>query len=83
LPFGTHEGFTVRGDPLLAALAAPADSVIPVVLAVTVITLAGFGALGAKTGAAPVLSATLRVVMWGVFAMAVTAGVGWLFGVGV
>lgn len=67
--------------PLLAALAAPADSIIPVVLVVTVITLAALGALGAKAGAAPVLRATLRVVMWGVFAMAVTAGVGWLFGV--
>jgi VIT1/CCC1 family predicted Fe2+/Mn2+ transporter len=69
--------------PLLAAFAAPADSIIPVVLVVTVITLAALGALGAKAGAAPVLRATLRVVMWGVFAMAVTAGVGWLFGVSV
>ena len=69
--------------PLLAALAAPAESIIPVVLVVTVITLAALGAMGAKAGAAPVLRATLRVVMWGVFAMAVTAGVGWLFGVSV
>ncbi len=69
--------------PLLAALAAPAGSIIPVVLAVTVITLAALGALGAKAGAAPILRATLRVVIWGVFAMAVTAGVGWLFGVSV
>jgi VIT1/CCC1 family predicted Fe2+/Mn2+ transporter len=67
----------------LAALAAPAGSIIPVVLAVTVITLAALGALGAKAGAAPILRATLRVVIWGVFAMAVTAGVGWLFGVSV
>lgn len=67
--------------PLLAALAAPAGSIIPVVLLVTVITLAALGALGAKAGAAPVMRATLRVVIWGVFAMAVTAGVGWLFGV--
>jgi VIT1/CCC1 family predicted Fe2+/Mn2+ transporter len=69
--------------PLLAALAAPAGTIIPVVLVVTVIALAALGALGAKAGAAPVLRATLRVVMWGVFAMAVTAGVGWLFGVSV
>ncbi len=69
--------------PLLAALAAPAGLTIPVVLVVTVITLAVLGALGAKAGAAPVLRATLRVVMWGLFAMAVTAGVGWLFGVSV
>jgi vacuolar iron transporter family protein len=69
--------------PLLAAFFAPAGSVIPVVLVVTVITLAALGALGAKAGAAPVLRATVRVVMWGVFAMAVTAGVGRLFGVSV
>lgn len=69
--------------PLLAAFAAPAGSIIPVVLVVTVITLAALGASGAKAGAAPVLRATLRVVMWGVFAMAVTAGVGWFFGVSV
>lgn len=69
--------------PLLAALAAPAGSIIPVVLVVTVITLAVLGGLGAKAGAAPVLRATTRVVMWGVFAMAITAGVGWLFGVSI
>ncbi|WP_193179665.1 VIT1/CCC1 transporter family protein [Nisaea sediminum] len=69
--------------PLLAAYWAPAGTIIPVVLVVTVIALAALGALGAKAGAAPVLRATLRVVIWGVFAMAVTAGVGWLFGVSV
>lgn len=67
--------------PLIAAYLAPAGRIIPVVLVVTVFTLAALGALGARAGAAPVLRATLRVVTWGVFAMAVTAGVGWLFGV--
>jgi len=69
--------------PVLAVFAAPVGSIIPVVLVVTIIALAALGALGAKAGAAPVLPATLRVVVWGVFAMAVTAGVGWLFGVNV
>jgi len=69
--------------PLLAAWFAPTTSIIPVVLAVTIFTLAGLGALGAKAGAAPMLKATARVVFWGVLAMAVTAGVGWLFGVSV
>ncbi|WP_146346290.1 VIT1/CCC1 transporter family protein [Phaeobacter marinintestinus] len=69
--------------PLLAAFLAPAGSIIPVVLVVTVFTLAALGAMGAKAGAAPILRATIRVVVWGVFAMAVTAGVGWLFGVSV
>ncbi len=67
--------------PLLAAIAAPAGSIIPVVLVVTVLTLASLGALGAKAGAANVPRATFRVVTWGVFAMTITAGVGWLFGV--
>lgn len=67
--------------PLVAAVLAPAGMVIPVVLVVTVFALAVLGALGAKAGAAPLLRATVRVVVWGVFAMAVTAAVGWLFGV--
>lgn len=69
--------------PVVAAYLAPATAILPVVLAVTIIALAVLGALGAKAGAAPLLPAITRVVGWGVFAMAVTAGVGWLFGVSV
>jgi len=82
--FTSGATFTIAAAvPLLAAVVAPAGAIIPVVLVVTVITLGALGALGAKAGAAPVLRATVRVVTWGVFAMAVTAGVGWLFGVSV
>ena len=69
--------------PVLAAYLAPATAIIPTVLLVTVIALAILGALGAKAGAAPMPPAIMRVVRWGVFAMAVTAAVGWLFGVSV
>lgn len=69
--------------PVIAAWLAPASAIILAVLIVTVISLALLGALGAKAGAAPMLPAVTRVVTWGVFAMAVTAGVGWLFGVSV
>jgi vacuolar iron transporter family protein len=69
--------------PLLAAFFAPAGMVIPVVLVVTVITLSALGASGAKAGAAPVLRATVRVVFWGIFAMAVTYGIGRLFGISI
>jgi vacuolar iron transporter family protein len=69
--------------PVVAAWLTPASAIIPTVLVVTVFALAILGALGAKAGAAPVLPAVMRVVGWGVFAMAVTAGVGWLFGVSV
>jgi VIT1/CCC1 family predicted Fe2+/Mn2+ transporter len=67
--------------PLMAAWLAPATSIIHVVLFVTVLALAALGALGAKAGAAPLLRPTLRVVGWGVFAMVVTSGIGWLLGV--
>ena len=69
--------------PVLAAYLAPPSAIIPTVLIITVLSLVALGALGAKAGAAPMLPAILRVVGWGVFAMAVTAGVGWLFGVSV
>jgi len=69
--------------PLIAAILAPAGTIIPVVLIVTVLALAVLGALGAIAGAAPVLKASARVVIWGVSAMAVTAAIGWIFGVSV
>ncbi len=69
--------------PLLAAWLAPAGAILPVVVLVSVVTLAILGALGAKAGGAPILRATWRVVGWGVFAMAITAAIGWLFGVSV
>lgn len=69
--------------PVLAAVGAPVDAIIPFVLVVTVFALALLGALGAKAGGAPLMRATLRVMVWGVFAMAVTAAVGSLFGVSV
>jgi VIT1/CCC1 family predicted Fe2+/Mn2+ transporter len=69
--------------PLLAALLAPGSAIIPMVLVVTIITLGALGALGAKAGGAPVPRATLRVVTWGIFAMAITAGIGSLFGVSI
>lgn len=69
--------------PLVAAWLAPAGTIVMVVLAISVVTLAILGALGAQAGGAPLVPATLRVVGWGVFAMAVTAAIGSLFGVSV
>jgi VIT1/CCC1 family predicted Fe2+/Mn2+ transporter len=42
--------------------------------------LAVLGAIGARAGGAKVLCATLRVTFWGALAMALTAGIGKLFG---
>lgn len=72
---------TAAAVPLIAAALAPDGAIIPVVLVITIITLATLGVLGAKAGNAPLFRASLRVVVWGVLAMAVTAAVGWLFGV--
>ncbi len=74
---------TAAAIPLIAAWLAPAGVIVPVVVAISVATLAILGALGARAGGAPMLRATLRVVGWGVFAMAVTAAIGSLFGVSV
>jgi VIT1/CCC1 family predicted Fe2+/Mn2+ transporter len=76
--------FTIAGGvPLLAAVFAPPTYLIHVVLVVTVLALAGLGVFGAKTGGAPVGPSLIRIVGWGVFAMAVTAAIGKLFGVSV
>lgn len=69
--------------PVLAAILAPATAIIPAVLVVSVIALAILGALGARAGGAQMVPAVVRVVGWGIFAMAITAAVGWLFGVSV
>ncbi len=69
--------------PLTASVLAPQSAMIPSVVVTTLIALAGLGALGARAGGAALLPATVRVVFWGGLAMAVTAAVGWLFGVSV
>lgn len=74
--------FTVAGGlPLLAAVLAPAGHIIPAVGMVAVVALAGLGATGAIAGGARVCPAVVRVVIWGLIAMTVTAAIGRLFGV--
>ena len=41
------------------------------------------GAIGARAGGAPIGRAVVRVVIWGVAAMAITALIGRLFGVSI
>lgn len=69
--------------PLAAAAMAPDGMIVPTVVIATLGSLAGLGALGAHAGGAPKLRATSRVLFWGAAAMAITAGVGRLFGVSV
>ncbi|MFJ6321989.1 MULTISPECIES: VIT family protein [unclassified Rhizobium] len=66
--------------PVLAALVAPRDILVPAVFGVSLAVLALLGAIGAKAGGAAILKPTLRVAFWGAIAMAVTAGVGGLMG---
>lgn len=66
--------------PLLVVALAPASLIVPIVGVATLICLAILGTLGARAGNAPVAKSVLRVTFWGMFAMAVTAGVGRLFG---
>ena len=66
--------------PLLAVLVSPTGYLVPIVSAASLIFLALLGAIGARAGGANVLRATARVTFWGAFAMALTAGIGALFG---
>lgn len=82
--FASGLTFTIAAAvPLVAAALAPEELIIPAVVAATLVSLAGLGALGAQAGGAPKLRATARVLFWGAAAMAITAGVGRLFGVSV
>ena len=67
--------------PIAALLVAPAASRIPVIAALSLVSLAGLGALGGHLGGAPLGRAALRVTVGGALAMAVTAAIGRLFGV--
>lgn len=74
--------FTLGGVlPLIGAYLSPGKAVIPIVLVMTLIALATLGLAGARAGGAPVGRAVLRVLVWGVAAMAITAVISRLFGV--
>ena len=66
--------------PLAVTALAPASALIAVVAGTSLFFLAGLGALAARAGGAGVLAGAWRVTFWGAIAMAITAGVGALFG---
>lgn len=66
--------------PVAVAALAPAISVVIWVMSGTIVALAVLGALGAAAGGASRWRGMIRVMFWGVLAMAVTAGVGRVFG---
>jgi len=74
--------FTVGAAlPLAVAWVVPRQYVLSAVAAASLLFLAFLGGLAARTGGAPIVSGATRVTLWGAFAMALTAGVGQLFGV--
>ena len=66
--------------PLLMVVVSPASLIVPIVSAASLGFLALLGAIGGRAGGANVLRATARVTFWGALAMALTAGIGKLFG---
>jgi VIT1/CCC1 family predicted Fe2+/Mn2+ transporter len=66
--------------PLLVTAIVPAAALIPLVSGTSLVFLAFLGGLAARVGGAGVTVGAIRVTFWGALAMAVTAGVGALFG---
>jgi VIT1/CCC1 family predicted Fe2+/Mn2+ transporter len=73
--------FTVGAAmPLLMVVLSPANLLVPLVSAASLGFLALSGAMGAKAGGANILRPTARVTFWGALALALTAGIGKIFG---
>jgi VIT1/CCC1 family predicted Fe2+/Mn2+ transporter len=68
------------GMPLLVTAIAPEAGLIPILSGTSLLFLALLGGLAARAGGAGVAVGAIRVTFWGALAMAVTAGVGALFG---
>ena len=74
--------FTVGAAfPLLVAWALPGSLQIWIVALSSLVFLALLGGIAARAGGASVIVGAARVTFWGALAMALTAGVGQLFGV--
>ena len=67
--------------PLLIVLLVPVSALMWAVAGSSLLFLALLGSLAARAGGASVMIAAARVTFWGALAMALTAGVGALFGV--
>ena len=66
--------------PLLVAVVTPVARLIPLVSGTSLLFLALLGGMAASVGGAGVWKGAIRVTFWGALAMAITAGVGSLFG---
>jgi VIT1/CCC1 family predicted Fe2+/Mn2+ transporter len=66
--------------PLMVTAVAPETGLIAVVFGSSLLFLALLGSIAARAGGANVMTGAMRVTFWGALAMALTAGVGALFG---
>jgi len=66
--------------PLLLVIMVPASALVWAVSGSSLLFLALLGSLAARAGGSPVWKSLVRVTFWGALAMALTAGVGALFG---
>ena len=66
--------------PIITVLLAPAASAAIITTITALITLLILGGVAAYVGGAPIVRGALRVAFWGALAMAITAGIGRLFG---
>ena len=66
--------------PLAVTALAPVQGLIPWIFGMSLAFLALLGAIAARVGGAGVAMGAARVTFWGALAMAITAGVGVLFG---
>jgi len=80
--FSSAGTFTIGAAlPLVVAWAAPVNLLIILVAVFSLIFLALLGSIAARAGGASITIGALRVTFWGALAMALTAGVGRIFGV--
>jgi VIT1/CCC1 family predicted Fe2+/Mn2+ transporter len=66
--------------PLVLVVVSPTEFLVPAVAAGSLVFLAILGMIGAKAGGAGIIRGTIRVTFWGALAMALTTGIGTLFG---
>ncbi|SHM00628.1 VIT1/CCC1 transporter family protein [Vreelandella subglaciescola] len=80
--FSSAVTFTVGAAlPLVAAWFVPGSQLISVVAVSSLVFLALLGGIAASAGGASIAIGAIRVTFWGALAMALTAGVGRIFGV--
>ncbi|NTU58704.1 MAG: VIT family protein [Chlorobiaceae bacterium] len=66
--------------PIAAAFLAPSTLVAEISTVTTLVTLVVLGGTAAYAGGASIVNGSMRVAFWGALAMAITAGVGKMFG---